>query len=474
MSTGSDRRILGVFSLTMINVAAIISLRNYPMMAHIGWQSIFFYVFAGFGFFIPAALVSAELATGWPSRGVYTWVKEAFGERWGFVAIWMQWIENVIYYPAVLSFAAATLAYLIDPSLAENKAYILSVVLFVYWFCTFVNFFGMRASSLISSIGVIGGVFIPSGIIILLGIAWLILGHPSQIPFSGEALIPVVKSADDLVFMVGVFLGLCGIEMSAVHAREVTNPQKDYPRAILFSTAIILGLSLMGSLAISIVIPSSEISLVEGIMQAFTEFFRFYHIEWMTPIIALMVTLGPIAAVTCWIVGPSKGLFQTSEEGYIPPVFHKRNKYGMPTTIMIFQGVIVTLLCFAFLLMPSVNSSYWILNALAGMLYLIMYILLFAAAIRLRYKRPDVERDYRVPGGRNFGMWIVAGIGFISSTAVFCLGFVPPGHLHTGDLFTFELFLCLGVGVMFIAPLVLFSMRKESWKNIRDISEKEE
>ena len=93
--TGSNptKRVLGVFTLTMINVAAIQSLRNLPVMAEVGWASVFFYLIAAIGFFIPSALVSAELSTGWPSTGgVYTWVKEAFGPRWGFVAIWLQWI----------------------------------------------------------------------------------------------------------------------------------------------------------------------------------------------------------------------------------------------------------------------------------------------------------------------------------------------------------------------------------------------
>ena len=71
-------------------------------------------------FFIPLALVAAELATGWPrAGGLYVWVKQAFGDRSGFLAVWFEWIENIVWFPTVLSFVAATLAYVIDPSLAK-------------------------------------------------------------------------------------------------------------------------------------------------------------------------------------------------------------------------------------------------------------------------------------------------------------------------------------------------------------------
>lgn len=464
-ATKSSRRVLGVFTLTMINVAAIQSLRNLPVMAGEGWASLFFYLIAGLGFFIPCALVSAELATGWPSTGgVYTWVKEAFGARWGFVAIWLQWIENVIYYPTVLSFTAATIAYIFNPELAENKFYILSMVMITYWMCTLIDSYGMKASGLVSSIGVLAGTLIPGTFIILLGCLWVFTGNPSQIAFSWNALYPDLSNINNIVFLVGVMLGLAGMEMSAVHAREVENPQKNYPRAIMFSTIIILSISILGSLAIAFVVPQKEISLVAGVMQAFAQFFEAYHVPWMTPILAAMIAAGAIATVSTWIIGPSKGLYQTAHEGHIPPFFHKRNKHGMPIAIMITQGIVVSLLCSAFLFMPTVSSSYWILNALTVLLYIIMYILMFATGIKLRHSQPDVKRNYRIPGGKYLGMWIISGVGLASCLFAFCIGFLPPSQLDTGELIRFQLFLAIGVVTMFFLPLILYALQKDHWK----------
>lgn len=461
----SGRKVLGVFTLAMINVAAVASLKNFPVMAEVGFALVFFYFITAVAFFIPTALVSAELATGWPSTGgIYTWVKQGLGGRWGFVAIWLQWIENVIWYPTILAFVAATISYLFAPALAGNKYFILVTILVVYWTFTVINFRGMKASGLISIIGAIIGTIIPSIIIILLAITWIISSKPIQISFSLHSLIPDMSHIDNLVFLVGVLLALGGMEMSAVHANEVKNPQRDYPRAIFLAAMIILVISVFGSLAIAIVVPQAKISLVAGIMQAFSAFFKADHIAWLTPIIAIMIAIGAVAMVSTWIVGPSKGLMQTARDGDIPPFFQRVNRNNMPITIMLVQGSFVTLLAFAFLLMPTVSSSYWILTALTAQLYLLMYLLMFITGIRLRHTQENVKRAYSIPGGKYVGMWVVAGVGTLATCSGFILGFFPPSQLATGNIWLYEGFLGLGTVLMFILPLIIYSLRRKSWR----------
>ncbi|HME25280.1 MAG TPA: amino acid permease, partial [Acetobacteraceae bacterium] len=99
-------RKLGVFTLAMMNFTAVVSLRGLPAEAEYGLGSIFYYVFAAVFFLIPVSLVAAELATGWPQKGgVFRWVGEAFGPRWGFVAIFLQWVESTIWFPCTLPLA---------------------------------------------------------------------------------------------------------------------------------------------------------------------------------------------------------------------------------------------------------------------------------------------------------------------------------------------------------------------------------
>lgn len=459
-----NKRVLGVFVLAMMNVAVIASLRVLPMMAEEGFSLVFFFVAAALVFLIPTALVSAELATGWTKQGgVYLWVKEAFGGRWGFLAIWLQWIQNVIWYPTVLSFAGATLAYMINPSLANNKIYMLAVILTVYWGSTLASFRGMRTTGWLSTVGVLVGTLVPGAAIITLGLIWFFSGNVPQISMTAKDFFPDMTSIRNIVLLAGVLLTYAGMEVSAVHAQEVKNPQKNYPRAIFLAVLIILVVVILGSLSIAVVVPQPKISLVAGLMQAFTIFFNDYHLKWIVPIVAFMITLGALGQVTAWIVGPSKGLFATAKQGDLPPFFQRVNKNGIPVNLLAVQGCIVTVLALVFLLMPDVSSSYWILSVLTVQLYLIMYILLYSAAIKLRYSQPNVQRAYKIPGG-NLGMWIVAGVGISGALFAIFIGFFPPAQLKSESILFYGLFLSVGILVMCGMPLVIYEFRKPNWQ----------
>jgi putative glutamate/gamma-aminobutyrate antiporter len=459
----TGRRVLGVFGLVMINVAAITSLRGLPSTAEYGFASIFYYIVAALVFLIPTALVSAELATGWPKRGgVYIWVKEALGARWGFLAIWLQWIQNVFWYPIVLSFAAATFAFVFNPALADNKIYALLVILVVYWGATLANFRGMKTSGWISSVGVIGGTLVPGVLIIVLGIVWLAVGDPSQIPISGSALVPDLSKFSNIVLAAGILLAFAGMEMSAVHAREVNNPGRDYPRAIFLSTIIVLLVFVLGTVSIAVVVPHEKLSLVAGLMQAFTMFLDTFGLAWLIPIIALLVALGAFGQVSTWIPGPSKGLLAVARHGYLPPFLQHVNREGVQTNILLVQAGIVTALSLVFLFMPTVSTSYWLLTALTVQLYLLMYVLMFISAIRLRYSRPDVPRAYKIPGG-NLGMWLVACVGLLGAFFAIAIGYVPPTQLQIGNIVFYEAFLIIGLVVMCAVPLLIYHFRKPSW-----------
>ena len=179
------RHKISIFTLIMITGAMIVSARNLPMMAETGLQMIFFMAIAALCFFVPIALVAAELATGWPKQGgVYSWVKEAFGERWGFVAIWLQWSMMTFFMLTVLYFIGGSLAFIFKPELAQNRFFLILVILIVYWGATLLNLRGMKASGLISTVCLISGVILPMALIIGLGIIYLIRGNPVHLDLS--------------------------------------------------------------------------------------------------------------------------------------------------------------------------------------------------------------------------------------------------------------------------------------------------
>ncbi len=450
--------------LAMINIAAIGSVKNWPVTAEYGFSSIFYFLLGACIFFIPLALVTAELATGIPKAGgVFAWVKEAFGQRLGFLAIWLQWVENVIWYPTILSIIAAACAYAVQPSLVDNKVYTILIILIIFWVATIANLFGMKTSGWISAISVILGTFIPAALIIPIGCIWYFSDQPMQITLSWDSFIPKMHSIDDLVFFCGVMLSLCGIEMSAVHVREVKNPKSDFPRAILFSGVILIVLSIFGVLSIASIVPQKEINLVAGSVQTFSYFVNAYDLNWLVPIMAGLFAIGAFGSMSTWIVGPTKGLLAAAQTGDLPPYFRTINSRGIPSKLLITQAIIVTILATIFLFMPSLSSAFWILTAMTAQIYLIMYILMFAAAIKLRYTQPRLNRPYKIFGGK-IGIWIIAGLGIVSSAFAILIGFLPPSQIPTGNIYVYVLLLILCILFTCISPSIILKFQKPQWK----------
>ncbi|MGY1745936.1 APC family permease [Blastococcus sp. SYSU D00695] len=445
---------LGVLALAMINVASIVSARNLPVMAEYGWAMFALFALSIAVFLVPISMAAAELGTAFPlDGGVYAWVREAFGGRTGFLAVWCDYAENVAWFPTVLSFIAASLAYAIDPSLATDRTYLVVVMLVVFWGTTAAALGGVRASSVIGAVGTVAGSIVPALLVVGLGAAYLLRGDASQIPFSAGALVPDVHLAD-LAFLGGIVLLFTGMEMAGFHARETRDPGRTVPRAIAAAVAITVTFSVLGSLFMSFVLPQHEISLVSGTMELFSRVLDTLGAGWLLAPLALVVALGGVAHLTPWVLGPASGVAVVAREGLAPTRLGRTNRNGVPVALLVAQGVAGSVFALLFVAVPSVSTSYWMLSAVTAQVIVAMYALVFAAVIRLRYTRPEVPRPYRIPGGLP-GVWLVGGVGLLGCLFSFLLGFVPPGQLATGDTAVYVLLLALATVVLSLPPFVL-------------------
>lgn len=460
---------LGVFTLAIMNVTAVVSLRGLPAEAEYGISSAFYYLFAALVFLIPTSLVAAELAAMFKDKqgGVFRWVGEAFGKKWGFLAIWLQWIESTIWYPTVLTFGAVAIAFIgmdqsYDMTLASNKVYSLVVVLLIYWTATFISLKGMGWVAKVAKIGGLVGTIIPAALLVVLGVVYLVTGGVSQMDFHGS-FFPDLTNMNNLVLASGIFLFYAGMEMSGIHVTDMENPAKNYPKAIFIGAAVTVLIFVLGTFALGVIIPQKDINLTQSLLIGFDKYFAYLKASWLSPVIAVALAFGVLASVLTWVSGPSKGIFAVGKAGYLPPFFQKSNENGVQRNILLVQGAIVTVLGLLFVVMPSVQSFYQILSQLTVVLYLIMYLIMFAAAIKLRYNMKDYPRPYRIGKGGNGMMWIVSGVGFCGSLLAFVLSFIPPGQIATGSNTVWYLVLAIGCIVMVGIPFIIYANRKESW-----------
>lgn len=460
---------LGVITLAIMNVTAVVSLRGLPAEAEYGISSAFYYLFAAIVFLIPTSFVAAELAAMFQDKqgGVFRWVGEAFGKRMGFLAIWLQWVESTIWYPTVLTFGAVALAFIgsnsaEDMNLASNKMYTLAVVLIIYWAATFISLKGLGWVSKVAKIGGLVGTIIPAFLLMILAVIYLASGGTSQMDFGGD-FFPNITKLDNLVLASGIFLFYAGMEMTGIHVKDMNNPAKEYPRAVFIGAIITVLIFVLGTFSLGIIIPQKDINLTQSLLVGFDNYFKYIHASWLSPIIAVALAFGVLAGVLTWVSGPSKGIYAVGKAGYLPPFMQKANSLGVQKNILLIQGAAVTLLSLLFVVMPSVQSFYQILSQLTVLLYLIMYLLMFAAAIYLRYSMKDTPRPFRLGKKGNCVMWIVSGVGFLGSLLAFVLSFIPPAQIAVGSNATWYSVLIIGCIVVVGAPFIIYAMRKPHW-----------
>jgi len=460
--------VIGMMAFAVMNFMTVVSLRGLPAQAEYGLVSIFYYIFAAVVFLIPTALVAAELASAFPKQGgMFRWVGEAFGPKWGFAALYWQWQAWVLWLPAVLVFGAAALAFTMwpqsfDTALAANKIFSLAILLILSWAITVFTFRGIQASVKLGTFSGIFGTIVPGAILILLGCVYVATGHPVQMSLK-TGFLPDFGNWHSMVLAASIFLFYAGMEMQAVHVKNLKNPSRDYPLSILIATIMTVVIFVLGTLAVGVVIPHKSINLSASLLVAYRDLWATLGVPWLGNVMALMLAVGVIGQVTVVTAGPSTGLLAVAKAGYLPKLMQRTNANGVSVPILVLQGLIVTFLCLIFVVMPSVQSVFQILSQISNIMFLTMYIVMFLAAIALRYSQPNIKRPFKIPGG-NFGMWLVGLVGLAGALISGGLSFAPPTQIGTGSASVYVGILLAATAVEIAIPFIVFSFRKPEWK----------
>ncbi|MEO9167536.1 MAG: amino acid permease, partial [Aestuariivirga sp.] len=369
MASISSPKSLTAVSVGLMTAAAIVtSLRGLPLLAKEEMTMFAYLAFTLVFYLVPASLVSAELGGAFADKkgGIYAWVGAAFGVRWGFLAIWLQWIQNVVWYPVTLTFGAAALAYTLGmPELAKNGAFVGIFCIVVYWVATFVVFQGVEVFAKFANWTFILGTIIPGIFLLVLLAYWVASGHPlawqhlteTSLSDAGHARYwPVITGFGTVAFLAGIVLLFAGVEVQAVHVSEMKNPSTEFPLAIGIGAVISLVIFALGAIPIAAILPYDKISLQSAVFDTFSAVIAdVWHINWLVPLLSGLVGIGAISGVFAWLGSPSKGLLATADDGELPTFLQTTNKHGMPTHILYIQGAVVTLMSLLYFVIADVS-----------------------------------------------------------------------------------------------------------------------
>jgi len=460
VASRGSRATIAWFAMALLILGSVGDLGSAPATAVLGLASVALYVIPAVVFLVPAALVSAELASGWRG-GIYNWVSEGISPGMGFAAVWCQFAQTTFYYPAVLAYVASTLAYVFAPGLAHSGLYTTIVIIVLFWGAVFVSARGVVAADKLASWGILIGTLIPGLLLVVLAAVYLLQGNASAAPLNGHHVLPPWHGLTSIVLVVNGFFTYAGVEVNAVHVDDLRDAPREFPKAVLVAVVLILLVFILPTLAIAIAVPAAHISFTAGVMQAFKSLLHHFGLGFVQPIIAVGLVVASLSGLLDWLTGPSTGLVAIGRErGYLPRYFQQLNTNGVQLRILVAQGIVITLIGLLYALVPTVSRAYWVFAALATEVYLIMYVLMFVAAAKLRSREPDHQRGYRAPA-----LMAICVVGTIASVAACAIGLLPPsqlGQVSTPAYATALLVGVLGVGV--VPPLLLYRLRRPSWR----------
>jgi glutamate:GABA antiporter len=391
------KKVLRGLDMTLFTVCAIVVIDTLAPSAAIGASSIGWWILTLVFFFIPYALITAELGSTYPEQGgLYIWIKKAFGAKWAARTTWLYWINVALWAPAVFILFAGMFSQLFFPDMGLWGQITIGVVM--TWVTVIIGIISLETSKWVPNIGAI----IKALIMVVIGVGGFMYGarHGVANDLSLPNLLPTWGAG--LFFLPVIVYNFMGFELMSGAGEEMENPGHDIPRAIITSGVLIALFYLLGTFGMLVALPVEDLGLIEGIIDtlhvligdsgAAGAFVTLLGIGALYSFLANMVT---------WTMGANRTAAEAAEEGELPKIFGKlHEKYRTPLNAFLITGVVASIVIVLYGFMAgTAEDLFWTLFAFSSMVFLLPYLALFPAFLKLRSSDPNTKRPYRVPGG---------------------------------------------------------------------------
>ena len=416
------RRHFGRFDILFFLICTIVGLDTLGTVASNGAQAFTWLIFLSVLFFIPYALLTAELGSAFPEEGgCYEWTKLAFGRFVAGVNAVIYWLSNPIWLGGVLAITALTTfsTFFTDISGTHDPWRYVFLLGFI-WFAVWGAILSFNVGKWIPTIGAIARV----SLLAFFSLSVLIYAFKHGVHGFGAGSFKPTYA----IFIAAVpvlFFNFVGFELPNAAGEEMKNPKRDVPFTILRAAGASILLYGVPVLMILLVLPTGQITNLGGFIDAMKTVFTVYGGSVSADGATVTLTgaghvLGDIAALgfiwvlmssgATWIIGADRTQAVAGYDGAAPRVlgvFSKR--FGTPIVVNLLSGVVATLVMILASVLTSGSSQKYfsVVLGLAISTTTISYIAIFPAFVKLRYNHPHVPRPFRVAGGMA-GAWVVS------------------------------------------------------------------
>jgi glutamate:GABA antiporter len=389
-----------------------------------GASSLIVWIIGFFAMGAPLGICVIALSSRHPEEGgLYVWAKVAFGDFAGFITGWSYWMSNLPYFPAVLYFAAANALYAGGArwtSLSASAPYFIGASLLGLALGTVLNVVGIEVGKWLSNVGAIAR-WLATAVLVFLGAAafWK---FGSATRFDAASLRPGAH-LKDVIFWSTIAFALTGLESASFLGDEIRDARRTVPRAILASLPLILLIYLAGTISVLVALPASEITGLQGIMQAIRSAETRIGLSGISPLAAVLISVTALGSVGAWLASVARIPFVAGLDRYLPEGFARVHpKWGTPWVALVSQAVVTGLFVFLGQAGTTVRGAYDALVSMTIIWYFIPFLYLFTAAIKLRGEAR--VPGFRVPGGSR-AVAVLGVVGLLTTTASIVLSLFP-------------------------------------------------
>lgn len=381
------------FSVILSVICVVFVAEACAPAAAIGNAQFFWWIFLILTFLLPYGMVVAELGTTYSGDGgLYDWIRDAFGDKWGARVAWYYWIN----YPLWIASCATLFPDILGMVFGWEFSMVgkMLVELAFVWIVVVMSFSKVSDSEWILN----GGAIIKVAIAVLVGCLgiWYAANNGFANDMSPATFLPKFDGSA-LTNLSIILFNFMGFEVVCTFASDMKNPEKDIPKAIIYGGIAIAAIYLFASFGIGAAIPQDQIDPDFGMIVA---------VQTMvgnSPIFALialafLVTL--FANMASWSFGVNFVADYAAKHQNMPSLFAKENeKTEMPNGAAVIDGVVASLaLCLQLIPNETIsNNIFWMLFSMNVVFLLLSYIPMFPAFAKLRRVDPDRKRVFTFP-----------------------------------------------------------------------------
>jgi len=416
---------MGFRDLLLFYLVTGFTVRWIGTAASAGPSAVVIWLMACLAFYIPLMFTVLELSSRYPNEGgCYVWSKRAFGDFAGFITGWTYWTCNLPYFPGLFYFTAAAALFIGGAEwqrLGASPVYFITFSLLALALAAGLNVRGLAVGKWLHNLGAVG-LWLPGLVLMGLGLgAWLHFGSATS--FTVHSMVPSTR-LKDIVFWSTIAFSLSGLESASMLGEEIRDARRNIPRALLLAGVLITALYVLGTVAMLIALPQSEIVNLQGFMRAIETASARVGLGWLVAPVAALLVLGGLGQAGAWFAAGGRLPFVAGIDRFLPPAFGRLHpRYGSPYVSLLAQAGIAAVFIFLGQAGTTVKGAYDVLVSMAIISYFIPYLFMFASMIRLQ-REPAGPEVIRVPGGKPVAIGLAA-LGFTTTVISIALALIP-------------------------------------------------